>query len=128
MGIARGALLHQIKHSLLQGLRPRQRWLCRLRPEDAGRQQACRLGFNGPVRDQQTAGTGEEEPAPETGHRLTLRAIRGAGVAGRKHDPVGIQAQAENFIEGQQAVILGIVGQFRIGQRQRLPVRIEPRA
>ena len=76
----------------------------RLPAEQVRRQVARGLRVNGPVRHQQGARARIEEGAAEAGGGFGAGARARPGVAGREHDPVGVELQSQNLLHGEETV------------------------
>ena len=70
------------------------------------------------MRHEQRAGAGIEECPRETRKCLGARPVARHGVAGREHDPVGIELELGDLARGQEPVV-EVARLWRNGERQR---------
>ena len=106
MGKKDVALAQQLQHRVSErvGLADavaRRRHAHRIRRQLDG---GCRI--HGPIGDNQRPGAGVEERLRQTGETFSAdRAVRGGGVTGRQHDPIGVEMQLRDLGRLQQPII-----------------------
>ena len=90
-----------------QRLAARQLLVIRLSLEEVGDQILRGLRMHRPIGDEQSSRSGIEKSAAKARGRFGACAGTGTGVAGRKHDPVGVKLEGEYLLHGQQSVPFG---------------------
>ena len=107
MGRPRALVIaHEREHGAAQCFRPANRAGFAHLGEGPARQHRGRIGIHGPMRDEEGSGASVEERACETREGLRTGLPAASSVAGRQHDPIGIELQARHLRGGEQAIVL----------------------